>query len=84
MNRPDSTAKNVPKIAEVKLSSCGLEVADFRKNAGCGATFFLSCGIAIVEVLSSSCGITIADSKKDAHALHCFYRNIKVDFLTNM
>jgi hypothetical protein len=32
------------KIAEMKLSSCGLEVADFRKNyycevAGCGATF---------------------------------------------
>jgi hypothetical protein len=25
MNRPDFTAKNVPKIAEVKLSSCGLQ-----------------------------------------------------------
>jgi hypothetical protein len=29
-------AKNMPKIAEVKLSSCGLEVADFRKNCDCG------------------------------------------------
>jgi hypothetical protein len=36
MNQPDSTAKNVPKIAELKLSSCGLEVADFRKNCDCG------------------------------------------------
>ncbi len=24
------------KIAEVKLSNCGLEVADFGKNCGCG------------------------------------------------
>jgi hypothetical protein len=31
MNQPDSTTKNVPKIAELKLSSCGFEVADFRK-----------------------------------------------------
>jgi hypothetical protein len=36
MNRPDSTAKNMPKIAEMKLSSCGLEVADSRKNCNCG------------------------------------------------
>jgi hypothetical protein len=46
MNRPDFTAKNAPKIAEVKLSSCGLEIADSKKIAiaelqscGCGATF---------------------------------------------
>jgi hypothetical protein len=58
----------MPKIAEVKLSSCGLEVADFRKIAiaelwccGCQATFFLSCGIAIAEVLPSSCRIAIAE-----------------------
>jgi hypothetical protein len=25
----------MPKIAEVTLSSCGLEVADFRKNCDC-------------------------------------------------
>jgi hypothetical protein len=30
-----STAKNMPKIAEVKLSRCGLEVADFRKKCDC-------------------------------------------------
>jgi hypothetical protein len=36
MNQPDSTAKNMPKIAEVKLSSCGFEVADFRKSCDCG------------------------------------------------
>jgi hypothetical protein len=34
-----STAKNMLKIAEVKLSRCGLEVADFIKNCNCGATF---------------------------------------------
>jgi hypothetical protein len=31
-----SKTKNMPKIAEVKLSSCGLEVAGFRKNCDCG------------------------------------------------
>jgi hypothetical protein len=31
-----SAAKNMPEIAEVKLSSCGLEDADFRKNCDCG------------------------------------------------
>jgi hypothetical protein len=36
MNRLDSTTENVPKIAEFKLSNCGLEVADFRKNCDCG------------------------------------------------
>jgi hypothetical protein len=59
----------MPKIAEVKVSSCGLEVADFGKNCYCGIAvaeqhFFKSCGIVIAEVLPSSCGIAIADSKK--------------------
>jgi hypothetical protein len=36
MNRLDFTAKNAAKIAEVKLSSCGLEVADSNKNCDCG------------------------------------------------
>jgi hypothetical protein len=49
------------KIAEVKLSSCGLEVADFRKNC--------HCGVAVEEQLRSnisfkSSGIAIADSKQ--------------------
>jgi hypothetical protein len=64
------------KIAEVKLSSCGLEVAGFRKNNDCGIAelrfrsniSLKSCGIAIAVVLPSSCGIAIADSKKFAHA----------------
>ncbi len=68
MNRPDFMAKNAPKIAEVKLSNCGLEVAESKKNCECGIAvaeqhFFKSCGIAIAEVLPSSCGIAIADSK---------------------
>jgi hypothetical protein len=29
----------MPEIAEVKLSNCRLEVADFRNNCGHGATF---------------------------------------------
>jgi hypothetical protein len=63
----------MPEIAEVKLSSCGLEVADFRINCDCGICgvavveqhSFKSCGVAIVKVLPSSGGIAIADSKKN-------------------
>jgi hypothetical protein len=55
------------KIAEMKLSSCGFEVADIRKNCDCGIAelrsniALKSCGIAIAEVFPSSCGIAIAD-----------------------
>ncbi len=77
MNRPDSTAKNMQKFAELKLSSCKLEVADFRNNCDCGIAvaeqhFFKSCGIAIAEVLPSNCGVAIADSKKVVRA-HLWY-----------
>ncbi len=34
--QPDSTVKNMQKIAEMKLSSYGLEVADIGKNWDCG------------------------------------------------
>jgi hypothetical protein len=64
MNRPDSTAENVPKIAELKLSSCGLLKKLRLRNCGVPVAeqhFFKSCGIAIAEVLPSSCGIAIAD-----------------------
>jgi hypothetical protein len=79
MNRPDYTTKNMPNIAELKLSSCGLEVADFRKNCESGIAelrlrsniSLKSCGIAIAEVLPPSCGIAIADSKKIALAHLC-------------
>ncbi len=64
-------AKNMPKIAEVKLSSFGFKVADLKKLRlrKCGVAvaeqqFFKSYGIAIAEVLPSSCGIAVADSKK--------------------
>jgi hypothetical protein len=58
----------MPKIAEMKLSSCGHQ----KKNCDCGNAelrlwsniSLKSCGIAIAEVLPSSCGIAIADSKK--------------------
>ncbi len=72
MNRLDSTSKTMPNNAELKLLSCGLEVADSRKNCDCGIAelrlrsnmSLKSCGIAIAEELPSSCGIAIADSKK--------------------
>jgi hypothetical protein len=65
MNRPDSTAEYMPKILEVKLSSCGLKVADLRKKLRLRRNISLkTCRIAIAEVLPSSCGIEIADSKK--------------------
>jgi hypothetical protein len=71
MNLPNSTAKNMLKIAEVKLSSCGLEVADFSKNCVCRIAaakqhFFKKFGIGIADVLPPSCEIAIADSKKKA------------------
>jgi hypothetical protein len=80
MNQPDSMAKNMPKIAKVKLLSCELEVADFRKNCDCRIAelrlrsniSLKSCGIAIAEVLPSSCGIAIATQKKVAHAHLCY------------
>ncbi len=54
-NQPDSTAKNMPKIAKVKLSSCGFEVADFRKNCDCRiAELRLQSNITL-----KSCGIVI-------------------------
>jgi hypothetical protein len=56
----------MPKNAELKLPSCGLEVVDFRKNC--------DCGIAELRLRSNmslkSCGIAIADSKKVARAHH--------------
>jgi hypothetical protein len=60
----------MPKIAEVKLSSCVLEVEDFRKNCDCGIAawrlriniYLKICRIAMAEVLPSSCGTAIADS----------------------
>jgi hypothetical protein len=67
------------KIVEVKLSSCGLEVLDFRKNCNNGIAelrlrsniALKSCGIAIAEVPPSSCGIMIADKKKVVRAYLC-------------
>ncbi len=74
----NSMAKNMPKIAEVKLSSCGFKVADLKKNCDCGVAvaeqhFFKSCGIAIAEVLPSSCGIAVADSKKSSNIEMTFF-----------
>jgi hypothetical protein len=66
MNRPDSTAKNMPKIAELNLSSCGLEVADLRKNCDCGIA-----ELRLQSNISSNCGVAMADSKKVARGHLC-------------
>jgi hypothetical protein len=57
----------MPKIAEMKFSSCGHQKKLRLRNCGVAVAeqhFFKSCGIAITEVLPSSCGIAISDSKK--------------------
>ncbi len=57
----------MPKIAEVKSSSCGLQKKLQLRNCEVAVAeqhFFKSCGLAIAEVLSSGYGIAIADSKK--------------------
>jgi hypothetical protein len=64
MNKPDSMAKNIPKIAEVKLSSCGFKVADLKKTAIAGLRLRSNISLKVAEVLPSSCGIAVADSKK--------------------
>jgi hypothetical protein len=67
MNRPDSTAKDMPKIAEVKLSIWGLEVAEFRKNSDSGIAVegqhFIkklrnfNCGSASFKFRNCDCGL---------------------------
>jgi hypothetical protein len=85
MNKPDSMAKNMPKIAEVKLSGCGFEVADLKKKLQlrtCGVAFaeqhfVKSCGIAIAELRLRKCFLQVAElrlrtQKKVARAHLCF------------
>jgi hypothetical protein len=66
----------MPKIAEFKLSSWGLEVADFRKNCDCGiAELRLRSNISlkVAELRLQKCFLQIAElrlrtKKKVAHA----------------
>jgi hypothetical protein len=73
-------AKNIPKTAEVKLSSCGLEVADFRKNCDCGiAELRLRSNISlkVAELRLRKCFLQVAElrfcglKKKVARAHLC-------------
>jgi hypothetical protein len=69
MNKPDSMTKSMPKIAEVKLSSCGFKIVDLKKIAiaelrscGCGATFLKklrNCdgGSASYKLRNCGCGL---------------------------
>jgi hypothetical protein len=58
-------AKNMPKIAEVELTSSGIQkktvTADLRLQSNISLK---SCVIATAEVLPSSCGIGIAELTK--------------------
>ncbi len=57
----------MPKIVEMKLSSCGFEVADIRKNCDCGIVvveqhFFkklrnYDCGSASFKLRNCDCGL---------------------------
>jgi hypothetical protein len=64
MNLPDSMAKNMPKIAEVKFSSCGLEVADLKLRT--------SGKIAIAELRSCGCGATFLSKVAELGLRKCF------------
>jgi hypothetical protein len=82
MNRPDFTAKNAPKIAEEKLSSCGLKVADSKKNCDCGiAELRLRSNISlnVAELRLRKCFLLVAElrlrtQKKVARA-HLWYQH---------
>jgi hypothetical protein len=84
-----SSAKNMPKIAEVKLSSCGLEVADFRKNYDCGiaelrlqSTFLYK----VAELRLQKCFLQVAElhlrtQKKVVRAHLCHIDNVTKSLL---
>jgi hypothetical protein len=69
-------AKNVPIIAEVKLSSCGFKVADLKKKCSCGiAELRLRCNISlkVAELRLRKCFLQVAElrlrtQKKVAYA----------------
>ncbi len=64
MNRRDFTAKNAPKIAEAKLSSCGHEVADSNKNWDCGIAELLlrsNMSLVVAELRLRKCFLLVAE-----------------------
>jgi hypothetical protein len=57
-------AKNMPKIAELKLSSCGLEVADFRKNCDYGIAELrlqINISLKVIELRLRKCFLQISE-----------------------
>jgi hypothetical protein len=78
----------MPKIAEVKLSSCWLEVADFRKNCDCGIAelqlrsniSLKSCGSASFKLrncdsrLKKKLCVPISGSNSTNQGKHCEYK----------
>jgi hypothetical protein len=77
MNRPDFTAKNAPKIAEAKLSSRRLKVADSKKNCGIAELRLRSnISLNVAELRLRKCFLLVAElrlqtQKKVARAHLC-------------
>jgi hypothetical protein len=61
MNRPNFTAKNAPKIAEVKLSSCGLELADSKKIAIAELRLRSNISLKVAEFRLRKCLLLVAE-----------------------
>jgi hypothetical protein len=56
--------KNMPKIAELILSSCGLEVADFIKNSDCGIAelrLLSNISLKVAELRLRKCFLQVAE-----------------------
>ncbi len=76
MNKPDSMAKNMPKIAEVKLSSWGFKVADFKKIAITELRLRSNMSLNVAELRLRKCFLKVAElllrtQKKVARAHLC-------------
>jgi hypothetical protein len=76
MNQPDFTAKNAPKIAEVKLSSYRLELANSKKIAIAELRLRSNISLKVAELRYRKCLLLVAElqlrtQKKVARAHLC-------------
>jgi hypothetical protein len=85
MNRPDFTAKNAPKIAEAKLSSCGLKTADSKKiviaelrSPVAEQHFFKRCGMRLRKCFLLVAELRLRTQKKVARA-HLWWLRVIYD-----
>ncbi len=79
MNRSDSTAKNMPKIVEVKLSHCGLKKKLPLRSCHCGATFLYK----VAEFRLRKCFFQLAELRlRTQKKLPCAY--LCLDFMNHI